>query len=242
MEVTSASDQESHQQAPGQGHGCGRSSKPKAASKRLGRGRSCKPRAKAMRSRARAKDRMQWLHQGELDGEVTSESPETMRTQQAANRTNTWTGPDEHTSGSEPEYAMGQANMEATSMPKASGVFHYTEWLIGKLTDEQRSQIARPFTYMDLCTGLGTTLIVHEGVRQAMARRGLNINGQCTGLTESEKDRREALGRRMVRLGLNAPIKNSSAGLTDDLSDMCLADLLFMGIVCTDISSCSSTP
>ena len=38
------------------------------------------------------------------------------------------------------------------------------------------------------------------------------------------------------------PIKNSNADLSGDLSDMCLADLLFMGIVWTDISSCSSTP
>ena len=90
MELTSASDQESHQQAQGQGHGHGRSSKPKADSKRLGQGRSRKPRAKAMRSRARAKDRTQWLHQGELDGEATSESPETKRIQQAAKRAQKW--------------------------------------------------------------------------------------------------------------------------------------------------------
>ena len=127
-------------------------------------------------------------------------------------------------------------------MPKTRGVFHYTGWRIGNLTEEHRSQLARSFTYMDLCTGLGTTLIVHEAIRLAMARRGLNINGQCTGLTESDKDRREALGRRLGCLGLNAPIKNRNADLSDDLSDMCLADLLFMGIVCTDISSCTSTP
>ena len=65
-------------------------------------------------------------------------------------------------------------------MPKASGVFDYTEWLIGKLTDEQRSQLARSFTYMDLCVGLGAPLIVHEAFRRAMARHGLNINGQKT--------------------------------------------------------------
>ena len=61
-------------------------------------------------------------------------------------------------------------------------------------------------------------------------------------MTESVKDRREALGRRLDCLGLNAPIKNSNADLSGDLSDMFLADLLFMGIVCTDISTCSSTP
>ena len=127
-------------------------------------------------------------------------------------------------------------------MPETSGVFDYTEWLIGKLTDEKRSQLARSFTYMDLSAGLGTTLIVHEAIRLAMAKRGLKLNGQCAGLTESDKDRREALGRRLDCLGLNAPIKNRNADLSDDLSYMCLADLFFMGIVCTDISSCTSTP
>ena len=195
-----------------------------------------------MRSKARAKDRTQWLHQGELDGEATSESPETKRIQQATKRAKKWTCPDERTSGSEPEYAMGQANMEATSMPKTSGVFHYTEWLIGKLTDDQRRKLARSFTYMDLCAGLGATLIVHEAIRRAMARHGLNIIGQRSGLTESVKDRREALGRRLDCLGLNAPIKNNTADLSGDLSDMFLADLLFMGIVCADVSTCSSTP
>ena len=66
--------------------------------------------------------------------------------------------------------------------------------------------------------------------------------GQCTGLTESVQDRREALGRRLNGLGLNAPIKKRTADLSDDLSDMLLADILFMGIVCIDISQCSSTP
>ena len=120
---------------------------------------------------------MQWLHQGELDGEVTSSSPETTRIQQAANRTKKWTGPDEHTSGSEPEYAMGQANMEATSMPEPSGVFDYVEWLIGKLTDEERSNLACSFSYMDLCAGLGTTLIAYDAIRRALDTHCLRIDG-----------------------------------------------------------------
>ena len=170
---------------------------------------------------------MPWLHRtqasttkAEQDGEATSESEETKRIQQATKRAKKWTCPDERTSGSEPEYALGEANMGATSMPKTSGVFHYTEWLIGKLTDDQRRKLARSFTYMDLCAGLGTTLMVHEAIRRAMARHRLKINGRCIGLTESVKDRREALGRRLDCLGLNAPIKNSNADLSGDLSDM----------------------
>ena len=90
-------------------------------------------------------------------------------------------------------------------MPKPSGVFDYAEWRIGKLTDEQRSNLARSFSYMDLSVWLGTTLIAHEAIRRAMAKRGLTINGQCTGLTESDKERREALGRRLKLPGPQCP-------------------------------------
>ena len=58
--------------------------------------------------------------------------------------------------------------MEATSMPKASGVVDYAEWRIGKLTDEQRIKLARSFSCMDLCVGLGTTPIVSGAIRRAM--------------------------------------------------------------------------
>ena len=95
---------------------------------------------------------------------------------------------------------------------------------------------------MDFCVGLGTTLIAHEALRRAMVKHGLSIDGRCNGLTESSKDRREALGRRLESLGFTAPIKKGNADLIDDLSDRLLADLLFMGIVCIDISQCSSTP
>ena len=74
---------------------------------------------------------------------------------------------------------MGEAYLEATSMPNTSEVFDYTEWRIGKLTDEKRSQLARSFTYMDLCVGLGTTLIVHEAIRRAMEQHGLHIDGDA---------------------------------------------------------------
>ena len=104
-----------------------------------------------------AKDRLQWLHRtqasttkAEQDGEATSESEETKRIQQATKRTKRWTRSDECTSGSDDDHAMGEANMEATSMPKTSGVFEYVEWRIGKLTDEQRSNLARSFSYLDL--------------------------------------------------------------------------------------------
>ena len=173
---------------------------------------------------------------------MTSESEETKRIQQAAKRAKKWTCPDELTSSSDDDLAMGETIMEATSMPKTSGVFDYAEWLIGKLTEEQRRKLACSFSYMDLGAGLGTTLIVYEALRRAMEKHGLHIHGRCSGLTESSAVRREALGRRLDRLGFTAPIKEGNADLNDDMSDRLLANLLFVGIVCTDISACSSTP
>lgn len=249
-ELTSPSDQESDHQARGRGRGGGRSSKPGADAHRpKAKALGSKPKAKALRSRPMAKDRLPWLHRtrpsttmAELDGEATSESEETKRIQHATKRTKMWTS-DECTSGSDDDgHAMGEADMEATSMPKTSGVFDYAEWLIGKLTDEQRRKLACSFSYLDLCAGLGTTLIAHEAIQRAMEKHGLRIDGRCNGLTEFSKDRREALGRRLDSLGFTAPIKKSNADLIDDSSDWLLADLLFMGIVCVDISPCTSTP
>ena len=95
--------------------------------------------------------------------------------------------------------------MNAACTPTTSGAFDYTEWRIGKLTDEHRSMFAHSCVCMDLCVGLDTTRIAQEAIRRAMARHCLNNNGECTGLTESVKDRREALGRRLGCLGLDAP-------------------------------------
>ena len=126
----------------------------------------------------------------------------------------------------------GGANMEATSMPKTSGVFDYAGWLIGKLTDEERSKLARSFSYMDLCAGLIATLIAHDAIRRAMDKHGLHIDGRCTGLTELSKDRRDALGRRLGSLGFTAPTKKSNADLTDDVSDR----------LCSSTSACVPRP
>jgi hypothetical protein len=95
---------------------------------------------------------------------------------------------------------------------------------------------------MDLCAGLGTTLIVYEAIRRALNKHALCIHGECYGMTELSKDRREALGRRLASLSFAAPILPRNADLTANTSDCVLADILFMGIVCVDISQCSSTP
>ena len=74
--------------------------------------------------------------------------------------------------------------------------------------------------------------------------------GKCTGLTDMSKDRRGALRRRMVHAATSAPIFRSSEDLTSRLSkydggnvqDLPVVVHLCMGIVCVDISRCSSTP
>ena len=71
------------------------------------------------------------------------------------------------------------------------------------------------------------------------------------GMTEKELKRREALRRRaMCAFGGCPPIFCENASLTtqtpkDDqgsFQDLPVADILFLGIVCVDISACSSTP
>ena len=240
-EVTSESDEGAKPKTRGRGHGQGRPrGRGHGQGRPQGRGRSAKP---------KSKNQPHWLHhprssktQVKQDGEATSESEETTRIHQATKRTKRWTHQDECTSGSDVDHAMGEADMASTSMPKTSGVFDYADWLLGKLTDAQRSKLACSFSYMDLCAGLGTTLIVYEAIRRAMEKHGLRIDGRCHGMTELSKDRREALRRRLASLDFVAPILPSNASLADDSLDRLLADILFMGIVCVDISQCSSTP
>ncbi len=91
---------------------------------------------------------------------------------------------------------------------------------------------------------LGTPCIAYEVVRRALQPYGLCPAGKCTGLTEMSKDRRDALRRRVIAASSD-PIFRSSEDLTSWLpyvQDLPIADHLFMGIVCVDISRCSSTP
>jgi len=135
-------------------------------------------------------------------------------------------------------------------MPNSSGVFDYATWLVGRMSHEQRLKLTHSFTWVDLCAGLGTPFIAYEAVRRALQPYGLCPAGPCIGLTEMSKDRRDALRRRMVHAASSAPIFRSNEELTSRLpkddggngQDLPVADHLFMGIVCVDISRCSSTP
>ena len=112
------------------------------------------------------------------------------------------------------------------------------------------SKQTQSFTWVDLCAGLGTPFIAYEAVRRALQPYGLCPASECTGLTEMSKDKRDALRRRMVHAASSAPIFRSNEDLTSRLpkydgghvQDLPIADHRFMGIVCVDISRCSSTP
>jgi hypothetical protein len=93
-------------------------------------------------------------------GELTSESEETTRINRANKRTQIWAQQDQGTSGTDVDHTMGEVGTTSSSMPKTSGVFDYAEWLLSKLSEEQRKKkLAQSFSYMDLCAGLGTTLM-----------------------------------------------------------------------------------
>ena len=253
VEVTSASEPEPPKKAPkcrGRGHGRQRG---------VGSSRGLPAQVPANKSRGRGRARGRqgttWLHRPkskqDVDVEKTSASEETTRIQTAAKHAKTWLSMEEHTSSSNDEMQVDAAtDMGSASMPNTSGVFNYAMWLVGKLSSQQRDKLQIGFHFMDLCAGLGTTLLAHEALKSAMRHYGLRTDGACTGLTELAEGKREALRRRCARLKINTPIFKSNASLTlqtpedaeGNLVDVPLADLLFMGIVCVDISRCSSTP
>ena len=161
---------------------------------------------------------------------------------------------DEDTSASSDRGVPAEdSGASAGSMPATSGVFDYCSWLVAKLTEEQRKRLANPFTYIDLCAGLGTSIIAAEALRRGLAQNSLKGGGECTCLTELQSDKRDALRRRLECVQGDAPqpcILEANADLvktsiTDDRGkpvEQPKADLLFLGIVCVDISGLSSTP
>ena len=79
--------------------------------------------------------------------------------------------------------------------PDTSSVFAYATWLVARLTQEQRVKLTRAFTWIDLCAGLGTPFFVHEALRQPLQAYNLRPAGECTGMTEINKEWRKALKR-----------------------------------------------
>ncbi len=149
----------------------------------------------------------------QVDVEETSASEEIARIQRAIKRTKKWTSTAEG-SDLDSGRSIGVADMETTSMPKSSGVFDYAQWLVEKLTSEQCGKLQRPSTYMDVCAGLGTSVIAQEALRRAMLQYRLCIDGQCTCLIEIAKDLQAALRRHLECVKATAPILESNADLT----------------------------
>ena len=181
--------------------------------------------------------------------ELTSVSEETGRIAAAAKKTSSWNGNAEDVSSSE-EMLTTPVASHSHNISNTSGVFDYATWLVGRLTEEQRRKLTHSFTWMDLCAGLGTPLIAYEALRRGLLPHGLSPAGECQGLTEMSDNRRAALRRRTMHTTNSPPIFPSNSALTsrtpkDDqgnFPDLPIADHLFMGIVCVDISVCSSTP
>ena len=205
MELTSVSEVDEGEQPElrgrGRGRGSGRAASssthpiPKRAIKKRGR-------------RRQPKAAMSWLHRPtshQYDGmEGTSASEETARIA-AAKKSKSWACEAEHTSSSD-EHLTTPAASDSQSMPNTSGVFDYATWLVGRMSDEQRCKLTRSITWMDMCAGLGTSFIAYEALRRALQPYGLCPAGDCNGLTEMSKDRRDALRRRMVHARSSAPI------------------------------------
>ena len=198
------------------------------------------------------------------DAECTSESEETSRITQAAARASQWgrkgkqptpkPKPSECTSDSETYMASAKCATSG-SHPITSGAFDYCSWVIKEvLSEAECEKLAKaPFTYMDLCAGMGTSIISVEAVRRALAERGVTLRSTCTALTEKNPRKREALHRRLLHQFGNPPapdIFKSNAALAAErpvdevgvLVSQAIADILFQGIVCVNISNLTSTP
>ena len=218
MEQTSESEM-SHSPPNGLGRG------PSNARKRHSQGASSshapKPKKASRKARGQIKQLKSWSWlrktapdpKGERE-EDTSISEETGRIAAATARTRSWDGVVEECTSSE-EWCPAPVAKGSHDTPDTSSVFAYATWLVARLTLEQRVKLTRAFTWIDLCAGLGTPFFVHEALRQALQAYNLRTAGQCTGITEINNERQEALKRRaMCAFGGCPPIFCDNASLT----------------------------
>ena len=204
------------------------------------------------RGRSQTMKTLQWIQPtpNEEDHiEQTSVSEETGRIAEASLKTAVWSGDANQVTSSEDDFATPAA-VDGQHVPNTSGVFDYATWLVDRLTLEQRLKLAGHFTWIDLCAGLGTPFIAYEALHRAMLPHGLKLAGECKGLTEKTKEKRAALRRRAVYGGSSPPIFVSNSDLTSRMpkddegnhQNLPIAEHLFLGIVCVDISCCTTTP
>ena len=145
-EVTSASDEGANPKTHGRGHGQRRPLKHLKRGRPLGH-ELCMHghgRGHLRSTRAKSNKQPQWLTEVSR-GELTSESEETTRINRATKRTQRWAQQDQGTSGSDVDDTMGEVGTTSSSMPKTSGVFDYAEWLLSKLSEEQRKTACTVF-------------------------------------------------------------------------------------------------
>ena len=238
------------------GHGTSSMNHPKPESHGQASSSSYLPKPKTAirkpRGRGQKKNKLQWLQPTPNEDdhlEQTSDSEETHRIAEATSKTAEWARDADLAASSEDEFATPVAG-DGQSVPKTSGAFDYATWLLARLTPEQRLKLTSAFTWIDLCAGLGTPFVAYEALRRAMSLYSLKPSGECKGLTEMSKEKRAALRRRAVHVDSSPPIFERNSDLTsrmpkDDRNnhqDLPVADLLFLGIVCVDISSCTTTP
>ena len=79
-----------------------------------------------------------------------------------------------------------QVGAGCSKRPVTSGVFHFCNYIIEHILDEDgRAQISKqPYCYMDFCAGLGTSVICTEALRRSLLAVGKTLDATCVCLTE----------------------------------------------------------
>jgi site-specific DNA-cytosine methylase len=129
-------------------------------------------------------------------------------------------------------------------------LFNYTAWLVDTvLTPVEQKRLAEmeTFSFGEFCAGMGSGMMASEALR----RSGIGCSGRCHCLTELSTWKQKFLQSQCDILKQdNAHIFKSTGDLakapcTDihgKLHDLPVFDILFMGIVCVDISRLTSRP
>lgn len=158
-------------------------------------------------------------------------------------------------SDAELEKHPSNASSLASSLgvPTTSGIFDYCDWVWRcVLTSQEKARLSSiSFTFMDFCAGLGTSLLAAEALR----RQAATFKGTCVAFTESTQWKQQALSRRLSAVPQLQGSKTIIFAETQALSstkppvdatgkprELPQADILFMGIVCVDISPLTSKP
>ncbi|CAK0812884.1 unnamed protein product [Prorocentrum cordatum] len=168
---------------------------------------------------------------------------------------------EEHTSSSEWKPVTGPG---PATTPRTSGVTDYLEWATSTaLSVDERGSLPAQYNFIDFCAGMGTSLLCASALELACARvlpagSGATCpHGVAVAVTEKNDEKLRAIGRMadamVARRGSRVPrtllFKDTADTATStpttrdgELVATPVAELLFMGIVCKDVSGCSTTP